>query len=252
LGEDGRGYVLEDASLVGTPEQWARQAIAVYDMLSADAIVAETNYGGEMVINTIRAIRPEVKVIEVRATRGKHVRAEPISALYSLGKVSHVGAFPELESQMCLMTAAGFEGEGSPDRVDALVWGFTELFPKLTPKAGSLTRSLPSKARAWRTASIGRTIGEDANARTGVLPETGLSVGAAQCALRRTRPEGLAQGRASQCALLGRREGRHRLQPHQRPAAARPAMTPLAHRIALRGVEGIAPASRTWLNSISR
>lgn len=148
LGEDGRGYVLEDASLVGTPEQWARQAIAVYDMLSADAIVAETNYGGDMVAATIRAVRPQVKVIEVNATRGKHIRAEPIAALYSLGKISHVGAFPELEGQMCLFTAAGYEGKGSPDRADALVWGMTELFPKLTPKAGMLNKPLPSTANS--------------------------------------------------------------------------------------------------------
>jgi hypothetical protein len=147
IGEDGRGYVLEDASLVGTPEQWAKQAIAVYDMLDADAIVVETNYGGEMVAGTIRSVRPTVKVIEVRATRGKHVRAEPIAALYSLGKISHVGAFPELENQMCLMTAAGYEGPKgtSPDRVDAMVWMFTELFPKLTPKT-NVTATLPTMA----------------------------------------------------------------------------------------------------------
>jgi len=148
IGEDGRGYVLEDASLVGTPEQWARTAIAVHDMLDADAIVAETNFGGEMVAGTIRSVRATVKVIEVRASRGKHVRAEPISALYSLGKISHVGAFPELENQMCLMTADGFAGEGSPDRVDALVWGMTELFPKLTPKPGLPAHLMPKTANS--------------------------------------------------------------------------------------------------------
>ncbi len=72
-----------------------------------------------------------MRIIEVRAARGKHVRAEPISALYTLGRISHVGTFPELESQMCKMTAAGFEGDGSPDRVDALVWAFTELMPAM-------------------------------------------------------------------------------------------------------------------------
>jgi phage terminase large subunit-like protein len=98
-----------------------------------------------MVKHTIRSIRPTVKVIEVRATRGKHVRAEPISALYSLGRISHVGTFPELESQMCLMTAAGYEGDGSPDRVDAMVWAFTELFPKMTRKATPLPGSRPAR-----------------------------------------------------------------------------------------------------------
>jgi len=72
--------------------------------------------------------------VEVTATRGKHVRAEPVSALYHLGQISHAGSFPELEAQMCLMTAGGYEGKGSPDRVDALVWAFTELFPKLVKK----------------------------------------------------------------------------------------------------------------------
>ena len=134
LGEDGRGYVLDDYSTKGPPEQWASRAIAAYDLHEADAIVAEVNQGGDMVKHTIQAVRKAVRVIEVRATRGKHVRAEPISALYTLGKISHVGAYPELEGQMCLMTAAGYEGEDSPDRVDAMVWGFTELFPKLTQR----------------------------------------------------------------------------------------------------------------------
>lgn len=138
VGEDGRGYVLQDSSVNGSPEVWAKRVIAVYEMLEADAVVVEINQGGDMVKHTIRSIRPDVRVIEVRATRGKHVRAEPISALYSIGKISHVGAFPQLENQMCLMTAAGYEGEGSPDRVDALVWGLTELFPKLTHRVHEL------------------------------------------------------------------------------------------------------------------
>ncbi len=83
----------------------------------------------------METVRPGLPIIEVRATRGKHVRAEPIAALYTMGRISHAGTFPELEDQMCLMTAGGFEGDGSPDRVDALVWGFTELFPSLTTKA---------------------------------------------------------------------------------------------------------------------
>lgn len=134
LGEDGRGYVLEDGSLKGSPRQWANRTVAMFDKWEADAIVIEINQGGDMVRHTIKSVRPTLPIKEVRATKGKHVRAEPISALYSLGRISHVGAFPYLEDQMCLMTAAGYEGEGSPDRVDALVWGFTELFPKLTRK----------------------------------------------------------------------------------------------------------------------
>ena len=134
LGEDGRGYLLDDLSLKGTPRQWADRAIAALDKWEADCIVVEINQGGDMVKHTLNSARPGVSVREVRATRGKHVRAEPISSLYSFGKISHVGTFPELEDQMCKMTAAGYEGEGSPDRCDAMVWGFTELFPSMTKK----------------------------------------------------------------------------------------------------------------------
>lgn len=146
LGEDGRGYVIGDFSCRGTPQAWAERAIAAYDLHEADAIVAEVNQGGEMVEHTIRSARAEVRVIKVRATRGKHIRAEPISALYALDKISHVGAYPELESQLCLMTAAGYEGEGSPDRCDALVYGFVELFPKLTKRGKVDNTSRPTKA----------------------------------------------------------------------------------------------------------
>lgn len=132
LGMDGRGYVLDDGSMKGSPKQWADRAIAMYDRYGADAIVIEVNQGGDMCKQTLNSVRPGIRIIEVRATRGKHVRAEPISALYSLGRISHVGTFDKLEDQMCRMTAAGYDGNGSPDRVDALVWGFTELFPSIS------------------------------------------------------------------------------------------------------------------------
>jgi hypothetical protein len=132
LGEDGRGYLLEDGSMHGAPHQWATRAIALYDKWDADAIVIEKNQGGDMCRYTLETIRKNVRIIEVHATRGKHVRAEPISALYKLGQVSHVGTYPELESQLCKFTAAGYEGEDSPDRAESAIWLFTELFPKLT------------------------------------------------------------------------------------------------------------------------
>lgn len=132
LGEDGHGYVLEDATLKGSPRQWAERAIALYDRYDADAIVIEVNQGGDMCKHTLQSVRPNVRVVEVRASRGKHVRAEPIAALYSLGRVHHIGTFPQLEDEMCLMTASGYEGSGSPNRVDWLVWGLTELFPSMT------------------------------------------------------------------------------------------------------------------------
>lgn len=134
VGEDQRGYLLEDASLKGTPRQWADQVIAMFDKWEADCIVAEVNNGGDMVKHTIQTRRASAPVKKVWASRGKHVRAEPISALYSLGMVSHVGTFNKLENQMCKMTASGYDGDGSPDRCDAMVWAFTELFPKMVKK----------------------------------------------------------------------------------------------------------------------
>lgn len=132
LGADGRGYVLDDMSRRGSPQQWAQSVVAAYDLHEADCVVIEVNQGGDMVRHTLESVRRNIRIEEVRATRGKHVRAEPISALYAVGRVSHVGTYPELEEQMCLMTPAGYEGEGSPDRLDALVWAFTELFDRIT------------------------------------------------------------------------------------------------------------------------
>ena len=135
IGTDNRGYVLDDMTLMGGPQEWAERAVAAYDFHEADAIVIEINQGGDMVRHTLKTVRPDLSIIEVRATRGKHVRAEPIAALYTMGRISHIGTFLQLEDQMCLMTAGGYEGKGSPDRVDALVWAFTELFPRLTKKS---------------------------------------------------------------------------------------------------------------------
>lgn len=147
IGADGRGYVLEDLTCRGGPEAWSRAAVVAYDKHDADAIVIERNQGGDMCRHTLRTVRPSLPVIEVTATRGKHVRAEPIAALYAQGKISHVGTFPELEQQMCQMTAAGYAGEGSPDRCDALVWGLTQLFPGMVrAKAETVVRTLPRAA----------------------------------------------------------------------------------------------------------
>ena len=133
----GEGYVIEDASMPGSPIDWARRAVALYDHYQADAIVAEVNQGGDMVTHTLKTARPGVPVREVRATRGKHVRAEPIAALYEQGRIHHVGSFPEMEEQMTLTTNAGYEGEKSPDRMDAMVWAMTDLFAKVVRPAKS-------------------------------------------------------------------------------------------------------------------
>ena len=130
----GNGYVLADDSGKYRPEEWARRALALYQIYQADRIVAEVNQGGDMVESTIRAINESVPFTAVRATRGKLVRAEPIAALYERGKVFHVGEFTSLEDQMCSFTSdLDRKAQGySPDRVDALVWGLTDLFPSLT------------------------------------------------------------------------------------------------------------------------
>ncbi len=134
---EGRGYVLEDLSLAGSPEEWGRAAVIAFDEWEADNIVYEANQGGEMVAAVLRGAARSLKddlmrtadfvpLKAVHATRGKYVRAEPVSQLYEQKRVHHVGTFPELEDQMCEFTPDGNMGY-SPDRMDALVWGLTEL-----------------------------------------------------------------------------------------------------------------------------
>lgn len=133
-----RAYVLADRSIKGAPEEWAKRAVNLYHELDADRIVAEKNQGGEMVEAVIRAVDRNVPVTLVTATRGKYIRAEPISALYEQGRVHHVGRFDALEDQMCLFTPdMDRKKDGSPDRVDALVWAITDLFAKLTGRRKS-------------------------------------------------------------------------------------------------------------------
>lgn len=136
--EDGyaRGYVLEDASLKGPPEEWAKKAVSLYRKWQADKIIAEKNQGGLMVESVIRAQDRSVPVKLVHASRGKIIRAEPISTLYEQGRIHHVGMFPKLEDQMCEFSVDNVRNKstGSPDRVDALVWGLTEIFEKITAR----------------------------------------------------------------------------------------------------------------------
>ena len=126
--QDWRAVVLEDASVQGaSPDGWARAALEALRRHGADRLVAEVNQGGDMVESVIRQIDPLVAYRAVRASRGKVARAEPVAALYEQGRVSHVRGLGDLEDQMCRMTAQGFMGKGSPDRVDALVWALTDL-----------------------------------------------------------------------------------------------------------------------------
>ncbi len=126
-GDDGHAYVLADRSLRDAPAVWGRAAVEAYHEFGADRIVVEENFGGEMVRFVIRAADSYPRVHAVSASRGKFLRAEPVSALYEQGLVHHVGRFAVLEDQLCAFTTAGYRGEGSPDHADALVFAITEL-----------------------------------------------------------------------------------------------------------------------------
>lgn len=130
------GYVLEDLSGRKKPDKWARDAVEAYYRYSADRVVAEVNNGGDLVELTLRTVDKNVSYKAVHASRGKRVRAEPVAALYEQGRVHHVGLFSELEDQLCTHTP---EEKDSPDRLDALVWGLTEL---MLPEGGFRVRSL--------------------------------------------------------------------------------------------------------------
>ena len=117
-------YVLEDLSGRHTADKWGKIAVNAYYDWDADRIVAEVNNGGDLVERLIRNVDPNIPYRSVRATRGKIVRAEPIAALYEQRRVHHMGIYPELESQMCTYTG---DTKTSPDRLDALVWGLSEL-----------------------------------------------------------------------------------------------------------------------------
>lgn len=127
VGIDGHGYILDDATCQMSPEGWGRRVIELYHRYKADRIVGERNFGGDMVRFTIATADPKAAYKEVSASRGKSVRAEPISALYEQSRVHHVGNFNDLEDQLCNFTTSGYIGDGSPDRADAAVWALTEL-----------------------------------------------------------------------------------------------------------------------------
>jgi len=123
-GKDSKGeyYVLGDYTIHDTPQAWGTAAITAYNKHQANLIVGETNNGGEMVEHTIKTIDQKIPFRAVHASRGKAIRAEPVSSLYEQGKVHHFGTFPELEDEMCEWVPGA---EKSPDRVDALVWAIS-------------------------------------------------------------------------------------------------------------------------------
>lgn len=129
LGNDGHAYVIGDYTLSDTPGAWGHAVVTAANLTRADRVVAEVNNGGDLVESNVRTAAEkaqcEIAVKQVRASRGKFTRAEPVSALYEQGRVHHVGAFPQLEDQLCDWDPT--TGSKSPDRLDALVWGVTEL-----------------------------------------------------------------------------------------------------------------------------
>lgn len=125
LGIDGHGYVIDDRSGIFPPAQWAARVVAAFDKHKADRVIGETNNGGDLVESNVRTARANIPYKGVHASRGKKARAEPVSSLYEQGRVHHVGCLAKLEDQQCGWDPA--HDDDSPDRIDALVWGLTEL-----------------------------------------------------------------------------------------------------------------------------
>lgn len=131
LGIDGNAYLLDDCTVKAGPKIWSSIVASAFDRHEADLVVAEVNYGGAMVKHTVLTARPRTPVKMISATRGKHIRAEPFSALYEDGKIRHVGVFQDLEDELTSFSTAGYTGPNSPNRADAWIWVLSELFPGL-------------------------------------------------------------------------------------------------------------------------
>lgn len=145
IGANGHGYLLDDLSGRFQPHEWAQKAVGAYKRWNANLVVAETNNGGDLVRNTVRTVDKDIPFRSVHASRGKYIRAEPIAALYEQRKMHHVGSFPLLEDQMCAMVPdLDRAASGSPDRLDAAVWGFTELMlTSAVPLTGPVVSTTP-------------------------------------------------------------------------------------------------------------
>lgn len=155
LGTDGNGYVLEDLTLKAGPGTWGKTVASAFDRHDADLVVGEGNFGGAMVGFVVKAAKPGIPFKLVSASRGKVVRAEPISALTEEGKVRFVGTFSELEGELCAFTTTGYTGPRSPNRADAFVWGMTELFPGIARKHVEMVKTRPMLTHA----SVGSWMG---------------------------------------------------------------------------------------------
>ena len=144
-GSDGHGYVLDDLSVKGSPDEWAEAAVAGYETHKADVLAAEINNGGDMVLAVIASANPTVPTKKLWASRGKVTRAEPVARLYEQGKIHHVGSFPVLETQM----TGWIPGEKSPDRMDALVWALTEVMLEGKKSSGKIAVGGERPAFQW-------------------------------------------------------------------------------------------------------
>ena len=131
LGTDGNAYLLEDLTIKDSPSVWGNVVASAFDRHKADCVVAEKNFGGAMVEHVIQTARPNTFYKSVTASRGKVVRAEPISALHEKGKIRFIGEYPELEEELLSFTTTGYIGTKSPNRADALIWAMAELFPAM-------------------------------------------------------------------------------------------------------------------------
>ena len=151
LGSDGIAYVLEDLTLHAGPATWGKVAANAYYRHSADRVIGEDNFGGAMVEFVIKTADPNISYKNVHASRGKTVRAEPVSALHETGKIKFVGRFPDLEDELLDFTTTGYTGPRSPNRADWFIWGITELFPGLTEKEKPepIDVSIPNVKCSW-------------------------------------------------------------------------------------------------------
>jgi len=151
LGTDGNAYLLEDCTVKAGPATWGKIATDAFDRWSADAVIGETNFGGDMVRHVIQTARPRTPFTKVTASRGKVQRAEPFSALYVQGKVRHVGQFVELEEELTAFTTYGFVGGLSPNRADAHIWALAALFPAMvSPRKDKVVAHVPSTVTAFK------------------------------------------------------------------------------------------------------
>lgn len=137
--EDKHGYIIDDCTVNERPEKWAQKVIEAFDQYEADEIVVETNFGGAMVEAVLRSVPggQSLPIKKVTASRGKHIRAQPVASLYEQNRIHHLGSLSSLEDQLCLFTPDGYMGGRSPDRADAAIWALTDLLVEKIKRTAS-------------------------------------------------------------------------------------------------------------------